>query len=183
MDDVYVGTFVSTAEEIQAVRRACFELVPTMAIQMCVVHVNGSLLKPEIIMQRLASIPICVDAENFVFKEECECVSFCGKCSLNGTIHQKGGVVMSDLISGATKRIPILRLSDDQELRLDWTALKGTGRQSAYHIPVSTVIARPTQKPNEFHLEIESIHYPAKLVLRKALDQLARYCDAIADSV
>ncbi len=171
----------STPEEIQAIRRACFELVPTMAIQICEIRTNGSFLKPEILMQRLASIPIQTDANSFCFKEECECESFCPRCSIRGTISHRAGsktvVVKSDEIPRAIGGIPIVALVN-QEIDLDWVALKGTGRQSAHHCPVSVVIARDGKE-----LKIESIHYPAKIVFKKALESLATFCDKFADAL
>lgn len=172
----------STQEEIQAIRRACFELVPTMVIVLCTIHANDSLLKPKILMQRLACVPIRIDADAFVYKETCACESFCARCSIRGTIRRRGGRVLSDAIAGAEPGIPIVVLGDDQEIHFDWVALKGTGRDSPYHCPVSVVIARQLrdQLRDSFELRIESIQYPAKTVYEKALRELAAYMDRLA---
>jgi DNA-directed RNA polymerase subunit D len=123
-----------------ALRRIMMAEIPTMAIEDVDVYENTSSLFDEFIAHRLGLIPLTTDLKSYKMPSEC-CGGNCAKCSVILTLDEKGpGTVYSkDLkskdkeIKPAEGKIPIMKLTEGQKLRLEAKAILGLGKGHMKH--------------------------------------------------
>jgi len=121
-------------------RRIMMTEVPTMAIEWVDFVKNDSVLRDEILASRLGLIPLTFDPKFYNLKSECKCGGKgCVHCQVSLTLKKKGPctVYSSDLISTDKRvkpvydKIPIVELTEGQELELEATAQLGLGKEHA----------------------------------------------------
>ena len=111
-----------------AIRRSVNE-IPILAIDEVEFSKNDSVLYDEIIAHRLGLIPL--KNENLELREDCTCKrKGCAKCSISLKLSAKGPkTVYSSDLKGKAKpvyeKMPIVILSEDQELEFSATARLG----------------------------------------------------------
>ena len=129
---------------LNTIRRLILEEVPTMAIETVEFYDNSSAMFDEYIAHRLGLIPLTTDLKTYKLPEEC-CGGECAKCSATLTLDAKGpGLVLSGELKSkdpkvkpADKNIPIIKLTKNQNLRLEAKAVLGKGRNNAKWQPGS----------------------------------------------
>lgn len=129
----------TTPAKANALRRALMVEVPTLAIDDVKVYENSSVLFDEILALRLGLIPLRTDKDEFVLPEECECEGEgCSQCETKVTLAGEGETTLHsrDLetqpgIEVPYQDIPIVKLTEGQELIIEATAKLGKGREHA----------------------------------------------------
>eukprot|EP00899_Mesostigma_viride_P006905 jgi/Mesvir1/16215/Mv08473-RA.1 len=157
------------AATANAIRRVMIAEVPTVAIDLVEIEVNTSVLNDEFIAHRLGLIPlISTRVEQMTWSRDCESCSgaeACSDCSveflLDVTSRQEEtldvtsrdlrptdptmGVVPVDHVpseddaGGESKAVLILKLRQNQQIKLRCIARKGIGKDHAKWSPVATV--------------------------------------------
>jgi DNA-directed RNA polymerase subunit D len=135
---------------MNALRRTVLAEVPCMAIDEVVIIDNSSVLRDEIIAHRLGLIPLKTDLDGYNLPEECRCKSEfgCNLCRVSLTLdaEAKEGtrtVYSGELISEnpdivpVSDKIPIVKLTKEQKLKLEAYARLGKGKKHAKWQPVS----------------------------------------------
>ncbi|MBD3319100.1 DNA-directed RNA polymerase subunit D [Candidatus Woesearchaeota archaeon] len=134
----------STPAMANAIRRACRELVPTMAVDTVEFAKNSGALYDEMVAHRIGLIPLSTDLKSYNEQHKCKCEGEgCQSCTLKLTLKEKGpGTVMSDALKSADPKVipvhgnmPITKLLKGQELQLVATARLGTGKEHAKFSP------------------------------------------------
>jgi len=125
------------ASFINGLRRTLISEIPVFAIDYVIFYENQSSLFDEIVAHRLGMIPLKSDRGNYKLPSEC-CGpdNSCNKCAVTLSLQKMGpGVVYSgDLVSEDAaivpvySTIPLLKLNEGQELRLNAFARLGFGR-------------------------------------------------------
>jgi len=114
-------------ETVNSVRRACMNIVPTIAIEDVEIAENNSALYDEILAHRLGLIPLKTDLKTYVKSDECKCKGAgCARCTVEFSLNKAGPctVYAKDLISSDNKVVPVYpdmiidKLFDHQEIKL-----------------------------------------------------------------
>lgn len=124
-----------------SIRRSIFE-IQTLAIDSVEFYKNDSALYDEFISQRLGLIPLKADLRTLSKREECSCEGKgCLKCTVSLKLKAKGPctVYASDLKGKGFEiinpEIPIVLLSQDQELEFVAEAKLGNSKEHAKYNP------------------------------------------------
>ena len=110
---------------INTVRRAVMSYVPTLSVEKVSIYKNDSVLFDELLANRLALVPIKTNLKEYGEKD-----------TLKLTLKKEGPcVVYSEDIESADpkcevalKNIPIVKLGEGQEIKIEMTAVLGTGK-------------------------------------------------------
>jgi len=116
----------TTPTFMNTIRRAIMSYVPTLSIENVSIYKNDSVLFDELLANRLALIPIKTDLKEYGEKD-----------TLKLTLEKEGPCIVysSDIESRdpktevAFKNIPIAKLGEGQEIKLEVTAVMGTGKE------------------------------------------------------
>ena len=135
---------------MNALRRIALSEVPSMAIEEVVMVDNSSVLQDEIIAHRLGLVPLKTDLKSYNLPEKCTCESEfgCNLCRVTLTLDAESRegirtVYSQELISEnpdiipVSGKIPIVKLSKGQKLKLEAYARLGKGKNHAKWQPVS----------------------------------------------
>jgi len=149
---------------MNSLRRIIVAEVPAMAIDEIVVIENSSMLHDEILAHRLGFVPLKTDLDSYNLPEECSCKSElgCNLCRVSLTLNVEAedsvrtvysGDMMSENpnITPVSDRIPLVKLTPEQHLKLESYARLGKGGKHAKWQPVSMCVYRnfPKVKINE----------------------------------
>ncbi|MEM4633733.1 MAG: DNA-directed RNA polymerase subunit D [Candidatus Anstonellaceae archaeon] len=153
-------------------RRYAMGQVPVYAIDRVVFYENSSALFDEYIAHRLGQIPILsesVRADEVVFTLEAEGPTTILSRDLKST---------DSKIKAAIDNIPILKLLEGQNLRLEAKARMGIGRQHAKFQP--GLVSYEILSPNELKFKVESFMQlePREFLLRSA-DMIIKRCEEL----
>ena len=136
-------TFVlqgATPAFANALRRIMISEIPTMAIETVDFHENDSVLFDEVIAHRLGLIPLSFDPGKFNPRKSCKCGGKgCSLCQVVFAVEKTGPcmVYSSDMKSSnkdvkpTSPSFPIVELLHGQNLKLEATAILGTGQEHA----------------------------------------------------
>lgn len=135
---------------LNSLRRIMLAEVPSMAIDDVLVIENSSLLHDEILAHRLGLIPLNTDLDSYNLPEECTCKSQfgCSLCRTTLTLDVEATESIKTVYSGDLKpenieiipvndKIPIVKLSPGQKIRLEAYVRLGKGMSHAKWQPVS----------------------------------------------
>ena len=125
-------------------RRLMTAEVPIMAIDEITFIKNDSALYDEILAHRIGLIPLKTDLKSYEEKDKCACKQEgCAKCQLIFSLKTKGPTtVLSESLTSQDPKItprikdlPIVKLTKNQEIELEATAILGKGRNHVKHSP------------------------------------------------
>ncbi len=138
---------------MNALRRIMLAEVPSMAIDDVVIIENSSVMKDEMLSHRLGLIPLKTDLDAYNLPEECSCKSElgCPLCRASFTLDVESEEGVKTIYSGdlipenpdivpVSDKIPIVKLSSGQRIRLEAYAKLGRGKAHAKWQPVSLCI-------------------------------------------
>lgn len=121
-------------------RKIMISEIPTLAIEYVDFHKNDSVLWDEIIANRLGLIPLIYDTKFYNFKKDCKCNGKgCVHCQMSFKLKKKGPcmVYSGEMIPSDEKvrpvydKIPIVELTEGQELEFEAIAELGLGKEHA----------------------------------------------------
>lgn len=137
------NTSISFANSL---RRILLSEVPTIAIDIVQVHQNNSVLPDDLLVHRLGLIPMQLKEDNLLHSYECDCDSFCEKCSINIQLNVTGGEVYSNAFKVESQMnlhiendILICKLARNQKIELTAIARKNIGKFHSKYSAVNVV--------------------------------------------
>lgn len=112
--------------------------VPVMAIDEVDFYENSSSMFDEYIAHRLGMIPLKTDLKTYKLPDEC-CGGKCSRCSVSFTLEATGPATVyscdlkpsDEKIKVVEGKIPIIKLGEDQKLKLECKAVLGRGAAHA----------------------------------------------------
>ncbi len=156
-------------EYANALRRICLNGIPVFAIDMVDIIENSSVLADEALAHRLALIPIKTDLTRFAEPSKCECKSEtgCSNCRVmlvldSGDTNTTRTVFSNELssedkdISPISDKIPIIKLTEGQRVKVEAYAKLGRGSEHAKWNSSNISVLTETGKKTERLLTIES---------------------------
>jgi DNA-directed RNA polymerase subunit D len=136
-------TFVlqgATPAFANALRRIMVSEIPTMAVDTVDFHENDSVLFDEVIAHRLGLIPISFEPDKFNHKSACKCGGKgCSLCQVVFVIEKTGPCMVysgdmkssNKAVKPASPDFPIVELLKGQNIKVEATAIIGTGNEHA----------------------------------------------------
>ena len=182
-------------------RRAVFDLVPTMAIEDLELTKNSSIMYDEMIGHRVGLLPLTTDLKSYNLISECSCEGAgCSKCTLKLTLKAKGPeTVHAEEIKSKDPKVkpvypktPITKLLKGQELEFEATAILGRGSQHAKFCPgLAWYSYKPKITITNEKLDAATLQkYPPQVVSNGKIDKklieehnLVDAVDGISDAV
>lgn len=142
-----------------ALRRAMINMVPTLAVEDVLVKRNDSALYNEILALRLGLIPLKTDLKAYQPREDCECGGEgCSTCEVHYKLEEEGPkmvrakdieMVTDKEIKPVYPEMPIVKLTEDQELKLELIATMNRGEEHTKWSPcLATYQYYPVIEPN-----------------------------------
>lgn len=154
-------------------RRFMINSVPTFAIEEVSIYENNSSFFDEYITHRLGLIPLSTPAKSKMGEEVTLMLDVSGP-----------GIIYADSLRSTDKsvvpvfdKMPIIKLLDEQNIRMECKAVLATGKTHARHQPgmVSYEI-----EGNTFKFKVESYgQMPAKEILKRSLEKIKETAEEI----
>ncbi len=165
----------STPQFVNSIRRTATMDVPVLAIDSVDFHENSSALFDEMIAHRLAMIPLRFDYKLFNMQDACKCNGVgCPLCQVVFVIDKKGPctVYSRDLkstdenVAPVYDNIPIVKLLEGQSLKLEATAILGTGKE---HAKWQAAVCTYSYYPKAVAMPKDNLEKYVNICSRKAL--------------
>ena len=160
---------ISGINEVEAntLRRLMITETPTLAIEEVEIMKNDSGLYDEVLANRMGLVPLITDLKTYNLPENCTCKEKgCAKCQTQATIEIKGPktVYSGDLtfqdsnIKSSYEKMPIVKLLENQELKIIATAKLGKGKGHIKHAPATVFYTnKPILKINNDFKKLDRI--------------------------
>jgi DNA-directed RNA polymerase subunit D len=149
-----------------ALRRMATSHVKTFAIDSTTFYENSSAMFDEYIAHRIGLIPI-LTPEGYADNEE---VLFTLDATGPGTVYSKDLNSSDKEVKVANDKIPIMKLANEQKLRLDCKAVLKDG---ASHAKFQPGIVTYDQKDDVFEFYVETFgQMPPKQIVNKAMEAI-----------
>ena len=159
------------------VRRFGMSQVPIFAIDNVTFYENGSAMFDEYVAHRLGQVPLISDSGRAA-----EEVGFTLEASGPGTVYSKELRSTDAKVKASIGNIPLLRLLEGQNLRLEAKARRGIGRTHAKFQP--GLISYEIVKPTEFRFKVESfMQIEPRDLLEKTAELVAQKCDELEEKL
>jgi len=158
---------------VNALRRTIISSVPVMAIEKVTFYYNSSVLNDEVLAHRLGLTPLKTDYKTYTMPLECTCNGKgCAKCTATLSLDVEGPktVYSGEMKSTDPKiipvhdRIPLVKLAEKQNIKLEATAQLGLARD---HIKWQAGIASYEHKEKDsydFMVESYGQYKPEELL-------------------
>lgn len=159
------------------VRRFGMGQLPVFAIDSVTFYENGSALFDEYVAHRLGQVPLISDAG-----KSTEEVAFTLDSEGPGTVYSKALKSTDSKIKASLDNIPLLKLLEGQNLRLEAKARRGIGQKHAKFQP--GLISYEILGDKEFSFKVESfMQLEPRDVLSKTADLIAERCDELEEKL
>jgi DNA-directed RNA polymerase subunit D len=121
-------------------RRIMMSEIPALAIELVDFVKNDTVLWDEIIASRLGLIPLTYNPKTYKLKKDCKCDGKgCSHCQVNLSLVKKGPCIVysGDLVPSDKNvkpvfdKIPIVEMTEGQELKFEAIAQLGVGKEHA----------------------------------------------------
>lgn len=158
-------------------RRYALGQVPVFAIDKVTFYENGSAMFDEYLAHRIGQLPILSDAG-----KSSEEVAFTLEAEGPSTVYSKHLKSTDAKVKAAFDNVPLLKLLEGQNIRLEAKARRGIGRQHAKFQP--GLVSYEVLSPTEFKFKVESFMQlePRELLLKTA-DAIVEKCDALEEKI
>lgn len=158
-------------------RRYAMGQVPVFAIDRVTFYENSSSMFDEYLAHRIGQVPLLSDSSRAIDE-----IAFSLEASGPGVIYSKELKSSDSKIKAALDDIPLLRLLENQNLRLEAKAIRGIGRQHAKF--QAGIIAYDIVKPNELHVKVESfMQLEPRAFLSKTADLVIAKCEELEEKL
>jgi len=159
------------------IRRFGMGQVPVFAIDRVTFYENGSAMFDEYLAHRLGQIPLVSDSGRATDE-----VGFTLEASGPSTVYSREMKSTDAKIKAAVADIPLLKLLEGQNLRLEAKARRGIGRTHAKFQP--GLISYEILKPSEFRFKVESfMQLEPRDMLSKTADLMIARCDELEEKL
>jgi len=156
------------------IRRYCINSVQTFAIEDVAIYENSSPFFDEYIAHRLGMIPLTTPSKSLKSEE----ITIMLDAEGAGIVYSGDLKSTSKDISPVSDKIPIIKLLDDQKLRIEGKAVLGTGKDHSKFQPGITSYGY--EEEGEFNFFIESFgQMKAKEILKRALEKIEENAEEI----
>lgn len=158
-------------------RRYAIGQVPVFAIDKVTFYENNTAMFDEYVAHRIGQVPI--RSESAKAADE---VTFTLEAQGPGNMLSSALKSTDSKIKAAVADIPLLRLLEGQNVRLEAKARQGIGRQHAKFQP--GLVSYEILKPNEFSFKVESfMQLEPREYLVKAADLIIAKCDELDEKL
>ena len=168
----------ATVSYANMIRRIGMGQVPVFAIQSVTVYENRTSMFDEYIAHRIGLIPISTPAKYAGEDEVLFTLDAQGPC----TVYSKDLKSFDDKVKVSNPNIPIIRLGEGQNLRIEGKARLGTGRQHARHQPGLISYSYDDKGNFEFKVESFSQISPREMITR-ACEIAEKKCDEFLEAL
>ncbi len=157
------GTDHATAN---ALRRIAMNSVKTFAIDKVTIHENTSSMFDEYIAHRIGLVPILTPSKGYTDADE---ILFTLDKQGKGTVYSRDLETSDKVVKVANGNIPIMKLDDEQKLRLEGKAIMGARIAHAKFQPWLVAYDMKDEGTYEFYVETFG-QMPPKEIVNKALE-------------
>ena len=159
------------------VRRFGIGQVPIFAIDRVTFYENGSAMFDEYVAHRLGQVPLLSDAGRA--SDE---IGFTLEASGPSTVYSRDLKSTDAKVKAAIADIPLLKLLEGQNLRLEAKARRGTGRAHAKFQP--GLISYEVLKPTEVRFKVETfMQVEPRDLLSKTAELVMARCDELEEKL
>ncbi len=159
------------------VRRFGIGQVPIFALDSITFYENSSAMFDEYLAHRLGQVPLLSDSGRAA-----EEIGFTLEASGPGTVYSRELKSTDAKVKAAIADIPLLKLLEGQNLRLEAKARRGIGRAHAKFQP--GLISYEVLKPTEFRFKVESfMQVEPRDLLEKTAELVAQKCDELEEKL
>jgi DNA-directed RNA polymerase subunit D len=158
-------------------RRYAMNQVPTFAIDQVTVYENSSSLFDEYIANRIGLVPLKMGGSHKADDEIGFTLEANGPCTVYSGELKAG----AEKVKVATDRIPLLKLLQDQNLRLEAKAIMGVGRK---HAKWQAGMAGYEITPSGLNFKVESfMQMPPRDMMETAAELVEKKCDEMSEQL
>ncbi len=169
----------STNMYANAIRRIATIGVPTFAIDTVTFYENTSSIFDEYIAHRIGLIPIVTPQKGYSEKDE---VLFTLEATGPKTIYSKDLESADKEVKVANENIPIIKLADEQRIRIEGKARMGTGIDHAKFQPGLITYDEQSEGVFEFYVEAFG-QRPPKQIINKAFEVIEEQLQELSSKV
>mgnify|MGYP001626164805 FL=1 len=162
-----------------AIRRIAMGSVPTFAIDTVTFYENTSAMFDEYIAHRIGLIPIITPSKGYDEKDK---ILFSLEAEGPKTVYSSELKSEDKKVKVANEKIPIIKLAEGQHIRLEGTAVMGTGSRHAKFQPGYITYKQLGDDEFEFYIETFG-QMPAGEILEKTLAVLEKALDITEDAL
>ena len=158
-------------------RRYAIGQIPVFAIDRVTFYENSSSMFDEYLAHRIGQIPLLSDSGRAT-----EEIALSLEMSGPSTVYSKNLKSTDSKIKAAFDDIPLLKLLEGQNIRLEAKAIRGIGRQHAKFQP--GLISYDVLKPGELHMKVESfMQLDPRELLSKTADLVITKCEELEEKL
>ena len=179
--DKYIRIAIKDAElwEVNALRRSIMNSVKTFAIDKVTFYENSSPMFDEFIAHRIGLVPIKTPEKGY--DEEAE-IMFSLDASGPKTVYSDELKSADKEIQVANSAIPIIKLNEEQRLRVEGKAVLGDGRKHAKFQPGFVNFNEKGNSGFEFYVETFG-QMPPRMILAKGIEAITGELKALGKEV
>ncbi len=149
-----------------AIRRIATGSVPTFAIDTVTFYENSSVMFDEYIAHRIGLIPITTPAKGYTDKDE---VLFTTEAEGPKTVYSRDIASADKDVKVAIDNIPVIKLVEEQTIRIEGKARMGIGANHAKFQPGLVTYDQKSSGSFEFYVESFG-QMPPRQIINKAFD-------------
>ena len=159
------------------IRRYAIGQVPVFAIDRVTFYENSSSMFDEYVAHRLGELPLTSDSGKSTDE-----IVLTLEASGPGVVYSKELKSTDSKIKAALDDIPLLKLLEGQNLRLEAKARRGIGREHAKF--QAGLMAYEVLKPNELRIKAESfMQIEPRVLLTKSADLVIAKCEELEEAL
>lgn len=159
------------------IRRYAIGQVPVFAIDRVTFYENSSSMFDEYIAHRIGQVPLT--SETGKATDE---IAFTLEAAGPGTVYSKDLKSTDSKIKAALDNVPLLKLLENQNLRLEAKALRGIGRMHAKF--QAGLVSYDILKPNELSVKVESfMQLEPRQLLSRSADLVIAKCEEMEEAL
>ena len=158
-------------------RRYAIGQVSVFAIDRVTFYENSSSMFDEYLAHRIGQLPLLSESGRATDE-----IALTLEASGPGVVYSKALKSTDSKIKSALDDIPLLKLLEGQNVRLEAKAIRGIGRQHAKFQP--GLVSYEVLKPNELHMKVESfMQLEPRVLLSRTADLVIAKCEELEEKL